>query len=605
MLLGLLLLVSGLGMLWLDQSLVAAQDILVAQEDVDLSDADYIGAGECASCHRDLARTHDDSRHALTLQDASRDSDVILGDFSAGEDVRQVTFPEDDESRAFDADDIAFVIGTGRYVQRYLYEVDRRDYRVLPAEWDVINGQWRRLELADSWDDPAYDWETNCAYCHTTGLNVERGAWEDDGVQCEACHGPGSIHEELASDAGRRPDEEELAEIRAAINPALDPQVCGQCHSRGETADGLPFPHGYLPGTDLEDVFTLTATDQTDHWWLTGHASQPNMQYNEWVNSTHASALDGLLSSERADTACLTCHSADYAHNLALAAAVESGDREGSAPEPVTLDSAEFGVTCISCHNPHAEVDPDEDTTEATYTLCATCHSNSTFTESTDVNRVHYPVREMFEGQDFVEGVSGVVGVHFAAEDGPRCATCHLPEVPVDDTAGSGGSALRLSHTFEPILAFNVEGLEDSCSGCHGQQAGPEAMGQLVESIQTSTQTRLDAALALVDDSTVEWVGNALNFVERDGSLGIHNYAYTAALLNAVETELGLSPEPITEPDLSSLLSVAPPPEAQIATEPFTGQIGGGLTAPSIILLGIAALLIGFAGYSFFFRRPQ
>lgn len=68
-----------------------------------------------------------------------------------------------------------YVIGAGKYVQRYLYEVDRRVYAVLPAEWDVAAGVWRPYLLAETWPDPAYDFTTNCAGCHVTGLDVERG----------------------------------------------------------------------------------------------------------------------------------------------------------------------------------------------------------------------------------------------------------------------------------------------------------------------------------------------------------------------------------------------------------------------------------------------
>ncbi|MBZ0285537.1 MAG: ammonia-forming cytochrome c nitrite reductase subunit c552 [Anaerolineae bacterium] len=516
-----MLLTMGFSLLWLQQMPVVAQD------SVDLSDADYMGAGECSSCHRELSRTHDDSLHVLTLQDTSRDKDAILGDFNQGEETRQVLFPDSDAPRAFSQDDIAYVVGSGRYVQRYLYEVDRDDYRVLPAEWDVTAGAWRPLNLAEAWEDPAYDWETSCAYCHTTGLNVERGRWEDDGVQCEACHGPGSIHEELASDAGRRPDEEELLAIRAAINPAIDPQVCGQCHSRGQNADGLPFPAGYIPGTNLADVFSLVTLDQTDHWWVTGHARQMNMQYNEWIDSGHATSLSDLRLDDEADDSCLTCHSSDYSYNMQLAAAIEAGDREGSVPQALTLDTAQFGITCAGCHNPHTESGLDALMVEETYPLCTSCHSDN------NTDTVHHPVQEMFEGRDFIEGVSGFTGVHFATENGPTCATCHLPQVPVE------AGAERTSHTFQPVLAFDVEGLGDSCSSCH-EESSPQAMGQLIAAIQTDTQARIETARALINESTPIWVVRALDFVEGDGSLGIHNYSYSDALLDAIYEELGL-----------------------------------------------------------------
>jgi predicted CXXCH cytochrome family protein len=519
---GVITLVSGFSLLALGTTSIAAQDGDEAPS------IDYVGADECADCHRNIARLHDDSLHVLTLQD---DADAILADFDQGEAVREVTFPGDDAPRAFDADDVAYVVGTGRYVQRYLYEVDRNEYRVLPAEWDVQAAEWHSLELADSWDDPAYDWEQSCAYCHTTGLDLERGRWEDDGVQCETCHGPGEDHAELASDVGRSPSEEELTEVRAAINSGIDPQTCGQCHSRGVSDDGRPYPTGYFPGGELSDHFTLVEADQADHWWSTGHASLSSMQYNEWVSSDHALSLVNLLDSEAADDSCLTCHSAESAYVAQLMAEFEAGDRESAPPASPTTETALYGVACISCHNPHLENDLPADLVQETYALCVSCHSNAQIAEG-----FHHPVQEMWEGLAVIDQVSPEPGVHYLAEDGPTCVTCHAAVVPVE-------SGQRASHSLAPVMpgvAVSEAVLQDSCSGCHEEVTSPELMQALIDDIQTNTQQRIDTARAAVTETTPAWVSLALDFVEGEGSLGIHNYTYSDAMLDAVYDELNL-----------------------------------------------------------------
>ncbi len=97
-------------------------------------DADYIGAKECQSCHRGIASTHKDTRHSLTLQDAK--PAAILGNFDQDDSIRQVQFPGEDAPRAFTADDIAFTIGSGRNVQRYLYKVESNEYRLEQNRWE-------------------------------------------------------------------------------------------------------------------------------------------------------------------------------------------------------------------------------------------------------------------------------------------------------------------------------------------------------------------------------------------------------------------------------------------------------------------------------------
>jgi hypothetical protein len=101
------------------------------------TDAEYVGARECSSCHRDLGRAHRESRHALALQETGGEANPILADFTQGKDLRLVQFPGEDAPRAFAAADIAFAVGSGRHVQRYLYTVSEDEYAVFPAEWNT------------------------------------------------------------------------------------------------------------------------------------------------------------------------------------------------------------------------------------------------------------------------------------------------------------------------------------------------------------------------------------------------------------------------------------------------------------------------------------
>jgi hypothetical protein len=221
-----------------------------------------------------MGRLHATSRHALALQDTRRDKEAILAQFDQGEDVRTVQFPDEDAPRPFNADDVAFTIGSGRYVQRYLYAVRRNEYAVFPAEWNIAAQQWQPYSLADNWPDAAYDWTQNCAYCHVTALNVARGKWEDEGVQCEACHGPGSIHADLAEKVSDTPTDDDLSGVRGAIVLSPDPEVCGQCHRQGNAPDGHPYPVDYVPGQELLDEATYTLVSPDDSCLADGSASR-------------------------------------------------------------------------------------------------------------------------------------------------------------------------------------------------------------------------------------------------------------------------------------------------------------------------------------------
>lgn len=514
---------------------VQAASPVYAQDPQTAEPLEYVGARECRSCHRgDLNRVHEASAHALTLRyTGDGDTEAILADFS-GDAAPQILFPGATEPRRLAPADIAYAIGTGTYAQNYLYDLGDDGLAVLPVQWNAVSQSWQPYLPDRPWPGPDFDWQTNCAGCHVTGLNIETGAWRENGVQCEACHGPGSAHLDAADAAGRRPTDEQVLAIRASIYNTPDSQMCGQCHAQG-TAGDRPYPVEYVPGqTDLLDNFALVSPEDAAHWWPTGHARGQNMQFNEWLDSGHASALAALQTAGvSADDTCLSCHSADYAFAQRKIMLYEDGELDDPMPEAAALETAQSGVTCLSCHVTHTATEQPFQLRDTPYNLCVQCHSSSA------LDFVHHPTREMFEGLEIVPNVLGVASSHFSEENVPDCVGCHMERIPTLD----GHS--RASHSFSTILpgaVINIEGLHDSCMSCHKNQVTPELMQQLIDDVQRDTRDRLDIASAALNSDTPDWVRDALAFVQGDGSLGIHNYAYTDRLLDAVEAELGLSP---------------------------------------------------------------
>ncbi|MCP4643607.1 MAG: hypothetical protein GY851_24375, partial [bacterium] len=68
-----------------------------------------------------------------------------------------------------------------------------------------------------------------CLECHMTAANTSEEKWMptysiDEGVGCEACHGPGSVHEATA-EVGHA-----FAEIKKSL-AKVDEQTCTRCHN--------------------------------------------------------------------------------------------------------------------------------------------------------------------------------------------------------------------------------------------------------------------------------------------------------------------------------------------------------------------------------------
>ncbi len=85
---------------------------------------------------------------------------------------------------------------------------------------------WRESPMSSTFerikDEPKKD---NCLACHTTGFNPETGHYSEEGVGCEACHGPGADAVKLVL-AGQAAKHKEA--IRLNPDSAL---VCARCHN--------------------------------------------------------------------------------------------------------------------------------------------------------------------------------------------------------------------------------------------------------------------------------------------------------------------------------------------------------------------------------------
>ena len=90
---------------------------------------------------------------------------------------------------------------------------------IFRESWDVKNKKWffvtppdvtnERILPGDPlhWTGIAQNWNTTCADCHSTNVhknydpktNTYKTSWHEINVSCEECHGPGSVHVDLAN----------------------------------------------------------------------------------------------------------------------------------------------------------------------------------------------------------------------------------------------------------------------------------------------------------------------------------------------------------------------------------------------------------------------
>jgi len=272
------------------------------------ADATYSGSKLCVVCHKathkELVEAFEKTAHPKALLKAS-DPGAIVADF--GEDC-PVNRP-----------DIHMVLGVGKRSQAYI----GKDGKTLPGKWFVNEKRWKPLQVVDA--------TTQCVPCHVTGYDAAKKSYNEAGVQCEACHGPGSAHATTG-------DKTKIGQI-SALPFDRQAMICGQCHSEGVSVKDPSFKHpvGMKWGDDLKDFLKLAEVK----------GPGMNQQYNEWLLSKHAVSQVG----------CTTCHEVHGkgSENVAMLKKPQNAlcmDCHADAVAKPSHPKVPEGVKCSLCHMP-------------------------------------------------------------------------------------------------------------------------------------------------------------------------------------------------------------------------------------------------------------
>ncbi len=328
-------------------------------------------------------------------------------------------------------------------------------------------------------------------------------------IQCENCHGPGSLHANGA-------------DVIAISVPFTNTGACSQCHD-------APTHH---------------------------------VKTAEWTNSMHA-----VTTRDPAGNAsCVGCHTGTGFKARVAGAA--------------STNTAYAAIDCATCHEPHGETTPDGAAhqlrtlapvnladgtvvdTAGNGTLCMNCHQsrqNASVYAATAAASAHFgphegPQADMLEGTNgFTYGQMIPSSAHaWAAND--TCVTCHMQTTATTDAAFLKAGGHTFLPSFTPAGKAKIE-LVGACQGCHGKEISTFNFplfdyndDGVIEGVQTEVQHMLDqlstmlppdnkVKTSLTIDST--WTRPQLEaaynwqFVNNDGSKGVHNTAYAVGLLKA------------------------------------------------------------------------
>ncbi|WP_245538570.1 tetratricopeptide repeat protein [Saprospira grandis] len=309
--------------------------------------ATYVGMTSCQSCHgnvhqsyvktgmgRSFAKAHqansaaDWAGHQSIFDTASqyyylpfaRDSQLYVLEYRLG--------PEGDTTHKR-LEQISYIIGSGHHTNSHLINRNGYVYQA-PVTYYTQDGRWDLAPGFEEGQNSRFDRliAHECLTCHNHLPKAEEGGLNKylempEGIECERCHGPGSIHvkEKLAGlivDTSKQID-------YSIVNPRhlsreLQMDLCQRCHLQGVAVlnPGKSF-YDFKPGMPLSSVMQVFLP--------------------RFSNSDKRFIM------------------ASQADRLRLS--------------PCYLKSEE--LSCISCHNPHHDV---KSRTENRYNeSCLSCHA--------------------------------------------------------------------------------------------------------------------------------------------------------------------------------------------------------------------------------------
>ena len=167
-------------------------------------------------------------------------------------------------------------------LQQYLAPFPGGRLQSLSIAWDTERNQWFHLYPDERIkpDDPLHwtgryqNWNLMCADCHSTNLrknydvasDTYETTWAEIDVGCQACHGPGASHVELAGAAEEGSNPPEGWGLVSPLTPPsgddqnTEVETCAPCHSRREpltpvAAHGGTLLDDYLPARLREGLY--------------------------------------------------------------------------------------------------------------------------------------------------------------------------------------------------------------------------------------------------------------------------------------------------------------------------------------------------------------
>lgn len=351
--------------------------------------AHYVGMSQCRLCHENIYNTFiqtgmgksfehaNPQKSAATFNKHSviydKHSDFYYYPFWQGDILKIMEYRLQGKDTVHKRiENVDYIIGSGQHTNSHMMNTNGYITQ-MPMTFYTQKKQWNLPPGFEDGNNTRFSRKIGleCMSCHNSYPNFVKGSENKynslpEGITCERCHGPGSIHVQhrqqgITVDTSKYIDYSIVNPGKLSIDLQFD--VCQRCHLQGNTVlkNGKSF-YDFKPGMKLSDYMTVFLPRYTNN-------------DNQFIMASHA---DRLKQSQ--------CF-------------IQTFQPETNSN---TLRPYKNSLTCVTCHNPHVSVTV---TGKETFNnACKNCHNTGKSTKQ----------------------CSETLAVRTKKQD--NCVSCHMPK---------------------------------------------------------------------------------------------------------------------------------------------------------------------------------
>lgn len=322
--------------------------------------AHYVGMSQCKLCHQDIYNSFIETGMGKSFDHAGKQKSSAKLDkhtviYDKYKDFYYHPFWDKDSLKIMEfrlkgkdtiykhIEKVDYIVGSGQHTNSHIMNTNGYLHQ-MPMTFYTQKGQWDLPPGFENGFNTRFSRKIGleCMSCHNSLPDFVEGSENKfnalpEGVSCERCHGPGSIHVRQRS-SGEKIDTSRYIDY-SIVNPGKLPidiqfDVCQRCHLQGNTVlkEGKSF-FDFRPGMKLSDYMTT---------FLPRYKNADD----KFIMASHADRLKQskcFIKSFKPET------------------------------DSTTLRPYKNALTCVTCHNPHISVKVTGK--EVFNNACKNCHN--------------------------------------------------------------------------------------------------------------------------------------------------------------------------------------------------------------------------------------